>query len=290
MSNDLAACSASTDVHVGVVVHADARPCRRADAQAAHQRLRAVVPGADAHALAGGQLGHVVGVHAVERERRQAAAPLAPAAGPPRAGPGPRPGAPACTPSARARARARAPCPARRGSPRPRPGRPPRRSAACPPRTCTAARSSSPTGSPPRRSCRRPSGTAPSPRGSPRGRAAPRCRSGRAPCGPSTRRSPRRSPPRRPAAAAPPARRRSATPPPRRGSRAVISATGLIVPSTFDTCANATSLHVPARQLRVQRIERELAVLVHLQVAKLAPSARGRGPATGRGSRGAPSA
>ena len=107
-----------------------------------------------------------------------------------------------------------------------------------------------------------------------RGRAARRCRSARAPCARSRRRSRRRSQRRRPASAAPPARRRSATARRRRGSRAVISATGLIVPSTFETCANATSLHVAARELALERSQRELAALVDLQVAQLAPRSR----------------
>ena len=48
--------------------------------------------------------------------------------------------------------------------------------------------------------------------------------------------------------------------------------------------------HVAARELRVELLQRELAALVDLQVAELAPSARGRAPARGRCSRGAPSA
>ena len=44
------------------------------DAEAAHQRLRAVVAGADADALAAEDLGDVVRVHAVEVEGDRAAA------------------------------------------------------------------------------------------------------------------------------------------------------------------------------------------------------------------------
>src|ERR1039458_9671595 len=56
----------------GIVVHADARPRGRAHPEAAHQRLRAVVAGADANARAARQLGYVVGVHALDREGRKA--------------------------------------------------------------------------------------------------------------------------------------------------------------------------------------------------------------------------
>ena len=85
-----------------------------------------------------------------------------------------------------------------------------------------------------------------SPRAARGGRAARRCRSGRAPCGRSRRRSRRRSRAGRPASAAPPARRRSALTAPAARARATISATGLIVPSTFDTCATATSFTRPS--------------------------------------------
>ena len=46
------------------------------DAEAAHQRLRAVVAGADADALAAEDLGDVVRVDALEGERDEAAAVL----------------------------------------------------------------------------------------------------------------------------------------------------------------------------------------------------------------------
>ena len=52
-------------------------------------------------------------------------------------------------------------------------------------------------------------------------------------------------------------------------ARAAISATGMIVPSTFETWVNATMPHVAARELRVELLQRELAALVDLQVAQL---------------------
>ena len=63
---------------------------------------------------------------------------------------------------------------------------------------------------------------------------------------------------RRPAAAARPARRRSAITAPAARARAAISATGLIVPSTFETCATATSFTRPRGEHRVELVEREL--------------------------------
>ena len=45
-----------------------------ADAERLHHGLRAVVAGADADAVAAEDLGHVVRVHALERERHDAAA------------------------------------------------------------------------------------------------------------------------------------------------------------------------------------------------------------------------
>ena len=123
-----------------------------------------------------------------------------------------------------------------------------------------------------------------------RGRAARRCRSGRAPCGRSRRRSRRRAPRRRPASAAPPGRRRSATARPAARARAAISATGLIVPSTLETCANGDQPHVAAGELGVELLERQLAVLVDLAGSAASRRARGRAPARARCSRGAPSA
>src|SRR6185312_10006196 len=55
---------------------AERRARGRADAEAAHQRLRAVMSGADADAGAVGELGDVVRVDAVDRERRERAATL----------------------------------------------------------------------------------------------------------------------------------------------------------------------------------------------------------------------
>ena len=61
------------DVLVGVV-HGERRARGRRHAEAAHQRLGAVVAGAHAHALAAEDLGHVVRVDAVEREGDERAA------------------------------------------------------------------------------------------------------------------------------------------------------------------------------------------------------------------------
>ncbi len=52
-------------------------------------------------------------------------------------------------------------------------------------------------------------------------------------------------------------------------ARAAISATGLIVPSTFETCANATSFTRPPASSCVELVERELALVGHGQVAQL---------------------
>ena len=72
-------------------------------------------------------------------------------------------------------------------------------------------------------------------------RTARRCRSGRTPCGRRTRRSRSRAPARRPAGAAPPARRRRAPGTPRACASARYAATGMTVPSAFETWATATS-------------------------------------------------
>ena len=56
------------------VVGAEARARGRGDAQTGHQRLRAVVAGADAHAAAPEQLADVVGMDALDGERDDAAA------------------------------------------------------------------------------------------------------------------------------------------------------------------------------------------------------------------------
>lgn len=56
------------------VVHRERRTGRRRYAEPAHQRLRAVVPGTDAHAGSSEDLPDVVGMRAVERERDQRAA------------------------------------------------------------------------------------------------------------------------------------------------------------------------------------------------------------------------
>ncbi len=108
-------------------------------------------------------------------------------------------------------------------------------------------------------------------RAAPAARAGRRSRSDRTPCGPSRRRSRRRSPAGRPAAAGPPASRRS--PPPRRprGRARVISATGLIVPSTFETWTTASSFG-PRDEQPLERLEVELAVVEHRHVSELRPA------------------
>ncbi len=61
-------------IDVGIrVERRERRPIGGVGAEAAHQRLRAVVAGADADALAAEDLADVVGVHAVEHERDQPA-------------------------------------------------------------------------------------------------------------------------------------------------------------------------------------------------------------------------
>jgi MFS family permease len=62
-------------LHIGRrVVHREGRSRRRAYAQLAHQRLRAVMPGSHADPLASEDLADVVRVRAVERERDERAA------------------------------------------------------------------------------------------------------------------------------------------------------------------------------------------------------------------------
>ena len=64
-------------VHVlARVVDVERGARRGAHAEHAHQRLRAVVAGAHAHGLAVAQLGDVVRVHPLDRERHDAAAPV----------------------------------------------------------------------------------------------------------------------------------------------------------------------------------------------------------------------
>jgi MFS family permease len=66
---------ADEPVHVlSGAVHRERRPRRRRYAQLAHQRLRAVMPGADAHPLPPEDLANVVRMSPVERERDQRAA------------------------------------------------------------------------------------------------------------------------------------------------------------------------------------------------------------------------
>ena len=57
-------------------MHADRRTRGGRHSESPHQRLRAVVPGPDAHAVAREDLGHVVRVHAIDRERDGSAARL----------------------------------------------------------------------------------------------------------------------------------------------------------------------------------------------------------------------
>src|SRR3954451_22594457 len=61
------------DVGAGVV-HGERGARRRRDAEALHERLRAVVAGADADLVAAEDLGHVVRVRDVEREGGERAA------------------------------------------------------------------------------------------------------------------------------------------------------------------------------------------------------------------------
>ena len=254
----------------GLVVDADARARGRADAEAAHQRLRAVVAGADADAVAVDQLGDVVRVDALDREGGEPAAPLGLGrADDAQAGHLAR-GARACSAvSARSCARTRS-MPSPRGSRRPRPARRPRRSSGCPPRTSHGSsfqvadwKSTEAIMSPPvRNGCI----------GSSISRAAVQHadagRPERLVAGPGVEVGADRRRRRR-ASAGPPARRRSSETAPAARTRATISATGLIVPSTFETWVKATSRTSPRASSASSCLERELAALVDLQVAQL---------------------
>jgi MFS family permease len=67
--------AADEPLHVlPVAVHRERRPRRRSYAQLAHQRLRAVMPGADAHPLPSEDLPDVVRMSTLQRERDQGAA------------------------------------------------------------------------------------------------------------------------------------------------------------------------------------------------------------------------
>ena len=282
--------SEALDQAVDVVaggVDGERRARRRGHAEAAHQRLRAVVAGAHAHALAPEDLGHVVRVHALERERDDAAAPrevgravereavhlaqaLERVADDSRAC-----SQTASMPSRKAvDGRAEADRLGDRRRPRLELGG----------RLGPAALELGRRG----RSCARRRGTAASPRAARGGRAARRCPSARRPCGPSRRRSRRRA--RRTSTGRCGAAWRRRPPPPRRrrARGAAISATGLIVPSTLETWATATSFgprassasssseqealvvdrHVGqlgARALREQLPRHEVGVVLHLR-------------------------
>ena len=89
-------------------------------------------------------------------------------------------------------------------------------------------------------------------------RTARRCRSGRTSCGRRTRRSRSRAPARRPACAAPACAPSTSTGTPRACAISMISATGLIVPSAFDTWTTATSL-VRSVEQPLELVEPQLA-------------------------------
>ena len=234
---------------LGDGVEVEARAVRRGDAELLHQRLAAVVAGADRDALAGRGSGRrradgcpsrlketmpgaPLGGRAVERDARNLAR-----------------AARARTRRARARApRSRRARPPRGSRPRRR-ARPPRPSAPCPPRTCAAAR---PTSS--GRADRADHVAAGEERlhplqqlgSSPRAR---RSRSGRTSCGRRARGSRRRAPARRPSCAAPPAPRRRRRSRPARAPRRRAASTGLIVPSEFETRFVATTFTLPRRAI-----------------------------------------
>ena len=110
----------------------------------------------------------------------------------------------------------------------------------------------------------------------------------RRPCGRSTRRSRRRSPAGRRGSAAPPGCRRSRPSAPAAWARRVISATGLIVPSTFETCATQTSLGLALEQ-PVVGVEVERAILQHRDVLERGATLERRSAATAPRRSGAPS-
>ena len=140
------------------------------------------------------------------------------------------------------------------------------------------------------RSCPRRRGTAASARAARRGRAAPRRRSGRAPCVRSRRRSRRRSSPRSTGICGTAWAPSISTSAPASWARRTISATGLIVPRTFETWASATSADVAAGEL-ARRARRATACRrsVDVEVAQLARRSPASPAATGRCSSGAPS-
>ena len=183
------------------------------------------------------------------------------------------------TRSARARARARRPCRAPRGSRRPRRARPPRRSPGCRPRTSPAAAAqvewSSSTALDHRPAAEERRHLLEQLAAAPEHADAGRAEHLVAGEGVEVRAGLLR---RRRAAAAPPGRRRRAPSRPRRARARAISATGLIVPSTFETWVERDQLHAPPASCRVELVEVEPAVAVD------APGTRGVAPCSSHSS------
>ena len=238
-----------------------------------------------------GQLGDVVRVHPLDRERREAAARARPRGGRRRAGRAPlRRRSSMYAVSARSCARTRS-MPERRqvvdGRAQADGLGDQRRARLELPRQLVPGRAAR---SRPRRSCRRRSGTAPSARASRGGRAARRCRSGRAPCGRSRRRSRRRARPTSTgicgtACGAVDERHRAG------GARARDD-----LRDRVDRAEHVRDVrerdhpHVAARELGVE-LRRATARRARRPPGSAAPRrARGRAPARARCSRGAPSA
>ena len=254
---------------VARVVDGEGRARGGGDAEAAHQRLRAVVAGAHADALAAEDLADVVRVGALERERDQRAAVGGVGRPVQREARRPRPGARARRRRARARGRGCAPCRSP-GSSRPRrPARWPRRSARCRPRTSQGRSAQVRLGVADR--CDHVAAAderrhrAPAARG---GRAARRCRSARRPCGRSRRRSRRRARAGRRAAAAPPGRRRPRTIAPAAWARRDDLLDRVDRAEHVGDVRHGDQLG-PAREQGVERVEVELAVVEHRHVGQL---------------------
>ena len=209
-----------------------------------------------------------------------------------RARPAARRGAPARSAvSSRSCARTRSMPERARGSRRRRRGRRPRRSSRCPPRTSRAGRSTSTPGGPRARIM------SPPPRN---GRMASRI--SRRPCstpmpgraerlvaGPGVEVGVDRAEVDRQLRDAP-ARRRSSASAPAAWTRATISATGLIVPSTLETCAKAAMPHAARRELGVELVERERARRRRRRGSAARRRSPGRAAARARCWSGAPSA
>ena len=114
-------------------------------------------------------------------------------------------------------------------------------------------------------------------------------RRARRPCGRSRRRSRRRARRGRPASAARPGSRRPRRPRRRRARGAAISATGLIVPTTLETWATATTLTSPPASSASSCVELEHGLVVDRRPRPARRRVAWRAAATARSWSGAPS-